>query len=175
MLQSEIAGGRGTLPGELPSVGRLIPDLEMRSLSDRLIRASDYRGKKNLVLVFTADPGSEELLQEFAASYAAIASEDAEVLAIVVPSRDLASALETTRLPFPLLPDRDGPVSRSFGAGDRAGHRSPAIYVTDRFGEIYAIYRTADGKSLPKVDEVIATLAFINIQCPECAPPEWPG
>ncbi len=55
----------------------------------------------------------------------------------------------------------------------RRGEMLPAILVADRHGEIYAQYHT-QAHRLPKVDEILQWLAFINSQCPECGVPEWP-
>jgi hypothetical protein len=37
------------------------------------------------------------------------------------------------------------------------------------------LYRTRDGQVLPKVAEILSWLEFVNSQCPECDPPEWPA
>jgi peroxiredoxin len=164
MSQSEIAGGRNTLPGELPALHRLVPDLELRAADDRLVRLSDYRGRKNLVLVFA----NQEALGPIAGGYQRILEENGQVIAVV------SAASESDDIPFPVLLDVDGEVGRRFGAVNGKGEFMPALYITDRFGEIYSLYRTRDGRPLPTPAEIVATLAFINIQCPECAPPEWP-
>jgi hypothetical protein len=44
----------------------------------------------------------------------------------------------------------------------------------DRFAEVFGAYRSRDGQSLPTTAEVLSWLEFINSQCPECEPPEWP-
>jgi hypothetical protein len=56
-----------------------------------------------------------------------------------------------------------------------AGHRAMAIYITDRFGEVFAVYREAVGQTMPSVQEIVKWLTFINIQCPECGHPECPA
>ena len=65
-------------------------------------------------------------------------------------------------------------MHREFGAADEAGRPAPAVYITDRYGEVFGSYRSAGGQALPKLEEILDWLAFINSQCPECEPPEWP-
>jgi hypothetical protein len=48
------------------------------------------------------------------------------------------------------------------------------ISTTDRFGEIVSVYHTFGGEQLPKAEAVMKLPEFINHQCAECEPPEWP-
>lgn len=176
MSQGEIAGVRMTLGGELPAKGHRFPDFEFIEASGRAIRLSDYRGRLNLVLVF-ADEGeaARKLLGELAGRYAEIRSQQAEILAVAeASSRDCAQVKARLNLPYAILPDEDGRVHREAGASDGQGRPAAAVYVTDRYGEVFAAYRTDDGQALPGAEEILSWLAFINIQCPECEPPEWP-
>lgn len=50
----------------------------------------------------------------------------------------------------------------------------PGFWPTDRFGEVFAAYKAGQGKSLPSVEEISGWIDFINSQCPECGPLEWP-
>ena len=49
-----------------------------------------------------------------------------------------------------------------------------AVYVTDRFGEVFATFRESEKQAMPSVQEILGWLDFVNSQCPECSPPEWP-
>ena len=49
-----------------------------------------------------------------------------------------------------------------------------AIYITDRFGEVFAVFRESEKQAMPSVQEILGWLSFVNSQCPECSPPEWP-
>jgi hypothetical protein len=75
---------------------------------------------------------------------------------------------------FPVLIDSDAYIHHSVGAVDAAGCATPAVFVTDRFREIYATYVSSEGSALPSAEKVIDWLRFINIQCPECGVSEWP-
>jgi peroxiredoxin len=176
MSQSEIAGGKMTPAGALPSKGLRIPDLRLTDTDGRFVQASDYRGRRSLVLIFADSRNmSSALLSEVGEEYQAFVDEDAEVLAIVWASPEEAVRFKRSlKLTFPVLNDEDGVEHRNFGAIDGHGRAAAAVYVTDRFGEIYDALRTRDGDRLPTASEILASLEFISIQCPECAPPEWP-
>ena len=45
--------------------------------------------------------------------------------------------------------------------------RRQAIYVIDRFDEVFAVYRAAEGQAMPSAWEIVEWLSFINSQCPE--------
>jgi len=75
---------------------------------------------------------------------------------------------------FEVLVDVDGNVHRSVGAEQWSEHMLSAVFVTDRFGEVFAAYKAGQGRSLPGVEEILSWIEFINKQCPECGPLEWP-
>ena len=60
------------------------------------------------------------------------------------------------------------------GAIGENGEPVPLVYITDRFGEIVLTYSVSDHALPPRVEEILRTLEFVNHQCPECEPPEWP-
>jgi len=49
--------------------------------------------------------------------------------------------------------DLDGWVHRSMVAEDQSGHILPAVFVTDRFGEVFAAYTSAQDKKLPDIED----------------------
>jgi len=177
MSQQEIAGSRMTLPGEMPTKGRRFPDLVLTTASGRRVQLSDYRGRSNLVLLFTDEQrATAELLAEVARSYDQFKATEAAIIAVgQCPKHECARIEGQLRLPFALLSDEDGRIHSAVGASDQRGHAAAAVYVTDRYGEVFAAYRTRDGQALPGAAEILNWLGFINIQCPECEPPEWPA
>jgi peroxiredoxin len=173
MTQAEIAGGTVTPLNELPSKGHRLYDFGLPSALGKKIHLSDYRGRLNLVLIF-ADDGSKttKLLAELAREYGGIKGEDAEVLVVVRLSLEKSTELKKRlMLPYPILVDEDGHAHNEVRA---TGRRVPAIYITDQFGEVFGVYRTAEGERLPEVSEILNWLEFVNAQCPECESPEWP-
>lgn len=114
--------------------GVILRDIPARTLDGRDVRISDFRGRRNIVLIF---PSSE--LTGLISAFTARASElDAEET-IVLLAPDSARELY------------DAPTS--------------AIFITDRFGEIFFCARSP--QPLPDVDAVLGWLEFINAQCPE--------
>ena len=178
MTQAELAGSMANGPQARPAKGQLIRDFTLISTVGQPISLSDYRGRSNLLLVFAGggdcDPGLK-ILAEIAADYDRLLDEQTQVLAIMkCPQETAARVKQQADLPFPLLVDEDGRIHRSAGAADNSGHPATAIYITDRFGEVFAVYRAAEGQLMPDLHEIMTWLAFINSQCPECSPPEWP-
>jgi peroxiredoxin len=175
MLQAEVGGGaRIDTDRRLQRPGYLIRDFLTNSVEGRRIQLSDYRGHSSLVLVFA---GSRERTHDFLtglASYVQQFAEQQAVIIVVLPSGTREpELLEAQNQPLVLLIDEEGSLHQQYGAVDNA-NPAPLIYVTDRFGEIVSVYTTFDGKQLPSSQELLKLLEFINNQCPECEPPEWP-
>jgi peroxiredoxin len=139
-------------------------------------RVSDYRGRSNLVLVFAGQAGIEfDFLQDAAARYQDFTEQDAVIVAVFPYNSQETHLLKIwATLPFVVLADDDGRVHGLYGAVDEHERPGPVIYVTDRFGEIVSVYDALGGQHQPSNDEVLRMLEFINHQCPECEPPEWP-
>jgi len=176
LTQAEIAGGIFKTAETCPVKGQLMRDFELVSTEGRKISVSDYRGRSNLTLVFAGgDSQGLELLTRIANSYTKIQEEQTEVLAIVQCSNEKAARVkDEARAKFPVLIDRDGRIHRLMGAQDRRGQAEMAVYVTDRFGEVFATFRESEKQAMPGVQEIREWLTFVNSQCPECSPPEWP-
>lgn len=162
-----------------PRRGHLLHDFGLRSTEGKEVRISDYRSRGNLVVIAAGrcdDRAVLSVIQELARRYFEVLEEEASVILVVHGSRHSALLLRGRhRLPFVVLADEDGGVHRLLGAVDEVGELRPAVYVTDRFGEIFAAFRTADGEQLPEGSEILSWLEFVNRQCPECFPPEWPA
>ncbi len=112
-------------------------------------------------------------MRDLAQAYPRIREEQAEVLAIL-PATAAPAAARIQDFPYPVLLDPEDRAHRQLGATDTQGRAAAAVYVTDPFGEIYSACREREGKNLPGLAEIFQCLEFINIQCPECEPPEWP-
>ena len=176
MSQAEIAGGSFTPPNQFPSKGHLLRDFTLETASGNKVHLSDYRGRASLVLVFTGtDNESSQLLSDLASHATEMKQEEAEILVIRWPSHDrLQDSEEPGRPHYAVLIDRDGRLHDRFGAVDAEGRACTAVYITDRFAEVFAAYRKRDGQKLPTVTEIVSWLDFVNSQCPECEAPEWP-
>lgn len=177
MTQAEIAGGRLVRAGELPSRGLRLNDFHLKTASGQEVRLSDYRGRSNLV-VFAAgnDSATMALMAALTQQYSRLEALQATVLLIVQRPREAAAwKARTMSRPYPTLIDGDGHVHRELGAVTAHGKPQTAIYITDRFAEVFGVYRLAGGGRLPGVNDILDWLEFIESQCPECASPEWPA
>jgi peroxiredoxin len=177
MLQAEIAG-RLIPPHEgYAERGDVIRDFQLFSAEGQSVLLSEYRGLSSMVLVFAGESDSaNNLLSELGTHQPELTGNETRALAIVVGPQERASELRhTLHLGFEVLADENGRVHHSLGTEDRAGHLLPAVFITDRFGEVFAAYKAGQGKSLPAIDEILSWIDFINRQCPECGPIEWPA
>ena len=161
---------------ELQKPGYLIRDFVLTSALGVRVQISDYRGRSNLVLVFAGQADIEfDVLRDAAKRYQDF-TEQGAVVVVVLPynSQETDLLRMWATMPFVALVDDDGRVHELYGAVDEQRKPAPVIYVTDRFGEIFSVYDVRSGKNLPRTDEILKMLEFINHQCPECEPPEWP-
>ncbi|MEV5331590.1 MULTISPECIES: peroxiredoxin [Streptomyces] len=126
-------------------VGAQAPDFELKDNHGAAVRLSDFRGRKNVVLLFypfafTGVCTGE--LSEIRDRLEQFAERDAEVLAV---SNDSIHTLrvfgEQEDLPFPLLSDfwPHGNVSRAYGVFDEdKGCAVRGTFVIDRQGVVRA-------------------------------------
>ncbi|HYG99632.1 MAG TPA: redoxin domain-containing protein [Terriglobales bacterium] len=139
-----------------PLVDQMIPDFRLESLDGREFRMANFRGHRNLVLVFTAG-ATLPLVAELASRTEELEQENARVFLIAAARSERLEAANAAG--FPVLLDADRKVSRRFGA-----ENAPALYVTDQYGEIYSAHH---GARLPSADEVLSSLRHISAACPE--------
>ncbi len=155
----------------LPKPGERLPDFALQSSDGRRIALYDYRGRRNLVLALVGRPigdTARALLADWAAHYSGFAEEEAEIVAVIWGSAGEAEQVKRRHaLPFPILADEDGAVHGALGGCASDGTPGAAIYIADRFGEIFAAYRIDAGRSFPSVEEMLEWLRFIGLQCPE--------
>lgn len=153
--------------------GNLIPDFHLTSAGGECVYLSGYRDRKNLVLLFAANPVDDELTSRFLADlaqhYPELVEENAQVLAVIRGSeQDAGQIRDKAGFPFPVLADTEGKAHLAAGALTEPGGRPyPAVLITDRFNEISAIYLTSQGEPLPTIREILSHLLFIETQCPE--------
>ena len=131
-------------------VGAQAPDFELKDNHGAPVRLSDFRGQKNVVLLFypfafTGVCTGE--LSEIRDRLEQFAERDAEVLAV---SNDSIHTLrvfgEQEDLPFPLLSDfwPHGDVSRAYGVFDEdKGCAVRGTFVIDRQGVVRATVSSA--------------------------------
>lgn len=168
------AGGK-----QYPLRGQLLRNFALLSAAGKQVQLSDYRGRANLVLVLAGAQGTGpklDLLSQLSSRHSEILEQEAQVIAVLYCAREQAQAVKSRgHLPFAVLADSEGLVHRSLGALDGNGHPRLAVYVTDRYAEVFAAWRTAQGDIVPSPQDILEWLDFVNRQCPECFPPEWPA
>ena len=76
--------------------------------------------------------------------------------------------------PFPVLSDPDMRVHNMVGASGAQAVPAAALYIVDRFPEVFAVWRTGTGGRLPDILDVRSWLTYLDSQCPECTQNEWP-
>lgn len=162
---------------QAPRPGQTIPAFEAERASGGRWRSWDARGRRNLVLAFAGRAGGRDLLRRLAAIARAARAEDADLVAVLPePAPRAAQVGAELGLSFETLADPEGRLHGRFGALDARGQPSPALFVTDRNGVIFARALAAAGEPLLAPEEVLDWLRFIQIQTPECEAcfPAWP-
>jgi hypothetical protein len=156
---------------------QMIPPVTARTLDGRGVRAWDYKQKKNLVVAFLHAECNDcaAWLRELAACAAELREHDAAALVIFpnAPPR----AMEITAAQIVLAVDMGGRSQRAFlgeDCYDAAGLRGAGVLVTDRFGELFALWTSDASHKLPAAEEVMGWLAHIQVACEECGAPHWP-
>lgn len=155
--------------------GALFPDATLPLASGGSLSIDSLRVRYDLVILMLGvgaiDPAAARLLDALAHGRAAIEEEEGRVLA--VHASDQGRVSSDWRWPFPLLLDAGSGLHTRVGAVDAQQQPTTSLYVTDRYREIYAATRPSHADWPATVDDVLQWLTFVNIQCPECNPPEW--
>ena len=162
--------------------GQLIPNFRLSAANrEGQVGPWDYKQHRNLVLIFFRSAECQkckQLLREIAEHYGDYEEKEAEVLAISTEEigclRQLAQDLA---LPFPVLSDSDGKVTDLYLKHPEEVLEKTfdvAIFVADRWGALFSTKRIEIDHDLPVEAEVREWLEFIELQCEECFPSEWP-
>jgi peroxiredoxin len=156
---------------------QLIPPVTMQTADGRIVRAWDFKQKKNLVIAFF-DAGCsvcEEFLDALARRAADLKEREALVLAVYLER--VAHAL-SDRMPQEIIVGADvsGRSIRNFLGEDAVtggSRRGRGIFVTDRYGEISALW-VPNEHEFPSARDILSSLEHIEIACEECFMPHWP-
>jgi peroxiredoxin len=147
-------------------IGRMAPDFALQGPGGQIITLSEYRGSRNVVLVFfplAFSPVCSHQLPAIQRELARFESLGAVVLGISVDSHYTNTAFaERLRLTFPLLADFKRETSAAYGVLIAAsGHSERALFVVDREGRL--AYRdqspsVMDPTQIPSFEPVLARL-----------------
>jgi peroxiredoxin len=176
MIQAEVGGAARVDPGiGAQRPGFMIRDFALTSSRGEDIRLSSFSGRYNLAVVFLGHSDAMRIfLNDLEQHGRELSEEDTTVVAVVPYGREDQAIPVESGSPFLVLYDKTHAVYQLSGATDENGRPVPLVYLTDRFGEIVSTYVAPDHSIPPKVAEILGTLDFVNQQCPECEPPEWP-
>jgi len=148
--------------------GFCLPDVEFVTIGGIRKRLSDFKGLKNLVVILTGE-GGNGLPAALAAADADIKRHDGHVIAVLPDASP-----EAFRWPFDVVADPGGAVRRQFSSGG-SGEPRLTVFLTDRWGEVMFVCRTQRGDPVPDAAGLLDWLRFVDQQCPECFPSEWPA
>ncbi|HEX5081533.1 MAG TPA: redoxin domain-containing protein [Blastocatellia bacterium] len=157
--------------------GQIIPAFSLAAANrPERIGPWNYKQRRNLVIFFLHSAECQKcggLLQEMAANYGEYQRLETEALAIAPDEIDRLSRLaRELDLPFPVLVDDEGKVRDRYLKS--AGRSEAAVVVADRWGAIFECQVSGREHDLPAEAGIREWLEFIEFQCEECFPSEWP-
>jgi hypothetical protein len=155
---------------------QLIPPLSLHTPDGGTVRAWDFKQKKNLVIAFLDAECAlcEDFLRRLAARGGDLREKEAVALIVfLAPPRAI-----TESMPKEILAGCDMPGSgaRAFLGEDAFAARglvSGGVFVTDRYGELFAQWSLAR-HNFPAVEEIFTAIDHIQMACDECGAPAWP-
>jgi peroxiredoxin len=150
------------------AVGQAAPEFTLKDQSMGEVKLADFRGKKNVVLMFYPLDWSPVCTNEHACmvnDMKKFETLDAQVLGLSVDSAWSHKAYaEKMGIKYPLLADFNprGAVAEKFGVylADK-GITGRAIAIVDKTGEI-AWFKNYDIPVVPDIDEVAKALAQVK-------------
>ena len=149
-------------------IGDIAPDFALEDQTRQIVRLSDYRGKKHVVLAFhpfAFTPVCTAQMQSYENAQPTLADLDAQVIGISTdagPSK-AAWARSLGGLSFPVLTDfhPHGQVAASYGVLTDFGTAERAIFIVDKSGKI--AWRQLKGMDdHPVIDDVVTALRAIE-------------
>jgi hypothetical protein len=154
--------------------GKLFPDATLVGPDGASVSFDSYRGRWDLVVLMlgaeSPERPAQQLLNALADARADVEAEEGRIVAVT--ATDPARLREAWAWPFPLLFDAGAALHHRVGAVDGGGRPATALYITDRYREIFTVLRPGDTGWPASGRSVVEWLQFINVQCPECNPPE---
>ncbi len=118
----------------MPSVGEMAPDFELPNQDGKLIKLSDFRGKKVILFAYPkADtPGCTKQACGFRDNFPKIEAGNGVVLGISADEqKDLAKWKKKENLPYDLLSDTEHKVLEAWGAwGEKSMYGKKYMGVT---------------------------------------------
>jgi peroxiredoxin len=148
------------------------PDFSLKDENDANFTLSEEMGKQNIVLVFYPfdwSPVCSSQLALYSQMKPLFDERNAKIVGISVDSRFCHAAFkENSNLKVTLLADFEpkGAVSELYGAYNKEGHSSRALYVLNTDGTIVWDYLSPEGEN-PGADGIFHALDIIQTQIKE--------
>ncbi len=164
------------LPSNDPQAPRMVlPYVLLPRADGGQLDLWQYKGRRNLVIFLSHSATCQQCrryMQSLAERYRSFQEWETEIVALVPGSKEeVAGMCSELRLPYAVAIDQSGVASFKLGLGAQGGsHGTQAgLTIADRWGEVFESYEPGEGHSLPSGEEILKTLRYIEIQCPECA------
>jgi peroxiredoxin (alkyl hydroperoxide reductase subunit C) len=148
-------------------IGRTAPDFRLRGPGGQFVTLSEYRGARNVVLVFfplAFSPVCSHQLPAIEKDLDRIAGRDAQVLGISVDSHYANEAFARhLMISFPLLSDFQREAAAAYGVldpGTQVARR--AIFVVDKQGRLVHREVSPDPQQIPSNASVIRALEALS-------------
>lgn len=147
-------------------VGDAAPDFELNDQNGNPVRLSAFRGSKNVVVFFYPRASSAGCTAEacsFRDQFEDFVDAGAEVIGISTDSVDAQAAFASrNRLPFTLLADTNGDVTKAFGVPSWMGVLpGRTTYIIDRDGVVQHVFNS-QVQVLNHVKEALETLKRLS-------------
>ncbi len=131
-------------PMNTPNVGELAMDFSLPNIRGEMVKLSDYRGIKPVVLAFTRIfteklfcPYCYPHINDLNKRYSEITAKGAELLMITsTDEQQTKEIIDNLNLGYPLLWDPDCTTFRRYGVGQALGAPLPGQFIVNRQGYI---------------------------------------
>ncbi len=126
------------------SVGTTAPNFSVKDTNGKTINLSDYAGQPVVLYFYPKDdtPGCTKEACSFRDSYAEYQGKAIHVFGVSMDDEvSHKSFTEKFSLPFPLLADTDGAITKAYDV-DGGGYSKRVTYVIDGTGKISQVYTT---------------------------------
>jgi len=148
-------------------LGKKAPDFMAKTTEGKAIRLSNFKGKKNLVLVFYQGSfcsvcGAQ--LSNIQNHLSAFRAQDTEIIAISADDREHAlQSVGEHGLTFNVVPDADKQIISRFGVANisKKGIAWPSLFVVDKKGTVKLSYASEDGHRLHS-NEILPVLSKLT-------------
>jgi hypothetical protein len=157
---------------------QMIPPLTARTAAGQIVRAWDFKQKRNLAVVFlhAGCARCDAYLARLAGAAADFAAQEAVAL-VIFPEAVPAAWAERLKPPILAAADMSGRSQRAWLSDDcfsTAGLARVGAFVADRYGELFACWSATEADGLSGAREIVGWLSQIQVACEECGVSHWP-